>query len=68
MPITRRINLQTQYGLDYTQTATKVKDKYAPGADQTALPNAWRYAQSIGMTSDNFRELRLFTAFHCDLS
>ena len=66
MPITRRINLQTQYGLDYTQTATKVKDKYAPGADQTALPNAWRYAQSIGMTSDNFRELRLFTAFHWD--
>jgi len=63
MPISRRINLQTQFGLDYTQTATKVKDKYAPGTDQAALPNAWRYAQSIGMTAANFRELRLFTAF-----
>lgn len=63
----RRINLQAQYNLTYADKATKVKDRFpTPGTERTTLPNAWAYAQTLGLSADTFRELRLFTAVMWD--
>ena len=63
MPAQKRLINLEDFGLDYTRGAQKLKDAFpTPGSERTKFPDAWRYAQRIGLSADTFRELRYFTA------